>query len=216
MLGSECVCECVSEREHDIHDCHGFPVAYQEAWLNPQNEDYKPLPWLKGISNQELYLRCFLLWSLLDPYFIQLISHTCIINHFFVGHLFPVNERATRTIRNLYVENERVIMISRFNITWIILNSMVFSFFNCFFINSSSMTHLGPFMFQWTVDPKKLFDLKMKMKMQLIEATNNITGTISIFPFLWYQIQFMGYYYFLSLDSFYFDGVEIIKKRSIV
>ena len=29
----------------------------------------------------------------------------------FAGNLFPVNERATRTIRNLYVENERVISV---------------------------------------------------------------------------------------------------------
>ncbi|KAI3975337.1 hypothetical protein MKX01_033577 [Papaver californicum] len=28
----------------------------------------------------------------------------------FSGRLFPVNERATRTIRNLYVENERVVL----------------------------------------------------------------------------------------------------------
>ena len=28
----------------------------------------------------------------------------------FSGRLFPVNERATRTIKNLYVENERVII----------------------------------------------------------------------------------------------------------
>ncbi|XP_020263536.1 phosphatidylserine decarboxylase proenzyme 1, mitochondrial [Asparagus officinalis] len=31
----------------------------------------------------------------------------------FSGRLFPVNERATRTIRNLYVENERVILEGR-------------------------------------------------------------------------------------------------------
>jgi len=29
----------------------------------------------------------------------------------FAGRLFPVNERATRTIRNLHVENERVIIL---------------------------------------------------------------------------------------------------------
>lgn len=31
-------------------------------------------------------------------------------NVVFLGNLFPTNERAVRTIRNLYVENERVII----------------------------------------------------------------------------------------------------------
>ena len=34
------------------------------------------------------------------------------------GNLFPVNERATRTIRNLYVENERVISNLLLTSTW--------------------------------------------------------------------------------------------------
>ncbi|KAF4374721.1 phosphatidylserine decarboxylase proenzyme 1, mitochondrial [Cannabis sativa] len=33
-----------------------------------------------------------------------------LIRRHFSGNLFPVNERATRTIRNLYVENERVVL----------------------------------------------------------------------------------------------------------
>ncbi|XP_038990522.1 phosphatidylserine decarboxylase proenzyme 1, mitochondrial-like [Hibiscus syriacus] len=33
-----------------------------------------------------------------------------LVRRHFSGHLFPVNERATRTIRNLYVENERVVL----------------------------------------------------------------------------------------------------------
>jgi phosphatidylserine decarboxylase len=32
------------------------------------------------------------------------------VRRHFAGRLFPVNERATRTIRNLYVENERVVL----------------------------------------------------------------------------------------------------------
>ncbi|XP_078442687.1 phosphatidylserine decarboxylase 1 [Wolffia australiana] len=32
------------------------------------------------------------------------------VRRHFSGHLFPVNERATRTIRNLHVENERVVL----------------------------------------------------------------------------------------------------------
>ncbi|ESQ55767.1 hypothetical protein EUTSA_v10025592mg [Eutrema salsugineum] len=39
-----------------------------------------------------------------------------LVRRHFAGRLFPVNERATRTIRNLYVENERVnvLLLSRF------------------------------------------------------------------------------------------------------
>ncbi|WCJ25877.1 Phosphatidylserine decarboxylase proenzyme 1 mitochondrial [Euphorbia peplus] len=33
-----------------------------------------------------------------------------LISFLFIGRLYPVNERATRTIRNLYVENERVVL----------------------------------------------------------------------------------------------------------
>ncbi|WJX55063.1 phosphatidylserine decarboxylase 1 [Trifolium repens] len=33
-----------------------------------------------------------------------------LVRRHFSGHLYPVNERATRTIRNLYIENERVIL----------------------------------------------------------------------------------------------------------
>ncbi|CAH2078851.1 unnamed protein product [Thlaspi arvense] len=33
-----------------------------------------------------------------------------LVRRHFAGRLFPVNERATRTIRNLYVENERVVL----------------------------------------------------------------------------------------------------------
>lgn len=33
-----------------------------------------------------------------------------LIRRHFSGHLFPLNERATRTIRNLYIENERVVL----------------------------------------------------------------------------------------------------------
>ncbi|KAF3448312.1 hypothetical protein FNV43_RR09025 [Rhamnella rubrinervis] len=33
-----------------------------------------------------------------------------LVRRHFSGHLFPMNERATRTIRNLYIENERVVL----------------------------------------------------------------------------------------------------------
>lgn len=33
-----------------------------------------------------------------------------LVRRHFSGHLFPVNERAVRTIKNLYVENERVVL----------------------------------------------------------------------------------------------------------
>ena len=59
-----------------------------------------------------------------------------------------MNERAARTIRNLYVENERVIMISRFHITRIVLTSIVSHLHIVFFffsINSSPMTISRPF-----------------------------------------------------------------------
>ncbi|KAF8412971.1 hypothetical protein HHK36_000943 [Tetracentron sinense] len=38
------------------------------------------------------------------------VDWNVLIRRHFSGHLFPLNERATRTIRNLYVENERVVL----------------------------------------------------------------------------------------------------------
>nr|AKM76658.1 mitochondrial phosphatidylserine decarboxylase [Pelargonium exstipulatum] len=41
------------------------------------------------------------------------VDWNVLIRRHFSGHLFPLNERATRTIRNLYVENERVVLEGR-------------------------------------------------------------------------------------------------------
>ncbi|XP_017973771.1 PREDICTED: phosphatidylserine decarboxylase proenzyme 1, mitochondrial [Theobroma cacao] len=38
------------------------------------------------------------------------VDWNVLVRRHFAGHLFPLNERATRTIRNLYVENERVVL----------------------------------------------------------------------------------------------------------
>ncbi|XP_042054619.1 phosphatidylserine decarboxylase proenzyme 1, mitochondrial-like isoform X2 [Salvia splendens] len=38
------------------------------------------------------------------------VDWNLLLRRHFSGHLFPMNERATRTIRNLYVENERVVL----------------------------------------------------------------------------------------------------------
>ncbi|XP_052209153.1 phosphatidylserine decarboxylase proenzyme 1, mitochondrial isoform X2 [Diospyros lotus] len=41
------------------------------------------------------------------------VDWNVLVRRHFSGHLFPMNERATRTIRNLYVENERVVLEGR-------------------------------------------------------------------------------------------------------
>lgn len=38
------------------------------------------------------------------------VDWNVLVRRHFTGHLFPMNERATRTIRNLYAENERVVL----------------------------------------------------------------------------------------------------------
>jgi hypothetical protein len=47
---------------------------------------------------------------------------------FFAGSLFPVNERATRTIPNLYVKNERVNLICHY-----IEHSLKFNIVVCYY-----------------------------------------------------------------------------------
>nr|AKM76651.1 mitochondrial phosphatidylserine decarboxylase [Monsonia marlothii] len=41
------------------------------------------------------------------------VDWNVLVRRHFSGHLFPLNERATRTIKNLYVENERVVLEGR-------------------------------------------------------------------------------------------------------
>ncbi|CAA2978410.1 mitochondrial phosphatidylserine decarboxylase [Olea europaea subsp. europaea] len=38
------------------------------------------------------------------------VDWNVLVRRHFTGHLFPMNERAARTIRNLYIENERVVL----------------------------------------------------------------------------------------------------------
>lgn len=81
------------------------------------------LDWDKRNPNQILGLLfdlILLLWfdfcrKLINILSFVVICVDCGLLFSFAGNLYPVNERATRTIRNLYVENERVIFV---NLQW--------------------------------------------------------------------------------------------------
>ncbi|KAG7542589.1 Phosphatidylserine decarboxylase [Arabidopsis thaliana x Arabidopsis arenosa] len=60
---------------------------------------------MKGLYYCVIYLRPGDYHRIHSP-----VDWNAMVRRHFAGRLFPVNERATRTIRNLYVENERVVL----------------------------------------------------------------------------------------------------------
>lgn len=68
----------------------------------------KPARPMKGLYYCVLYLAPGDYHRIHSP-----VDWNVLVRRHFTGRLFPVNERATRTIRNLYVENERVVLEGR-------------------------------------------------------------------------------------------------------
>lgn len=70
-------------------------------FVNIKEKDKRRGPWKSRYK--KLKFKAENVW--LEYILVQIIMNVV----YFAGNLFPVNERAARTIRNLYVENERVI-----------------------------------------------------------------------------------------------------------
>lgn len=65
-------------------------------------------PPMKGLFYCVIYLRPGDYHRIHSP-----VDWNVLVRRHFSGRLYPVNERATRTIKNLYVENERVVLEGR-------------------------------------------------------------------------------------------------------
>ncbi|KAL8539733.1 hypothetical protein ACS0TY_001372 [Phlomoides rotata] len=85
-------------------------VATQNSWwrislASPKVRDTGSSCPLKGLFYCVIYLKPGDYHQIHSP-----VDWNILVRRHFTGHLFPMNERATRTIRNLYVENERVVL----------------------------------------------------------------------------------------------------------
>ncbi|CAI9095773.1 OLC1v1031786C3 [Oldenlandia corymbosa var. corymbosa] len=84
--------------------------AAQKSYLSvslasPRVRDEEPASSLKGLFYCVIYLKPGDYHRIHSP-----VDWNVHVRRHFSGRLFPVNERAARTIRNLYVENERVVL----------------------------------------------------------------------------------------------------------
>lgn len=84
--------------------------ATQKSWwrisfASPKVRDTESSRPLKGLFYCVIYLKPGDYHRIHSP-----VDWSVLLRRHFTGHLFPMNERATRTIRNLYVENERVVL----------------------------------------------------------------------------------------------------------
>ncbi|GFP81770.1 phosphatidylserine decarboxylase proenzyme 1 mitochondrial [Phtheirospermum japonicum] len=84
--------------------------ATQKSWwrvsfASPKVRDTSSSRPLKGLFYCVIYLKPGDYHRIHSP-----VDWNIFVRRHFTGHLFPVNERATRTIRNMYVENERVVL----------------------------------------------------------------------------------------------------------
>nr|XP_009758386.1 PREDICTED: phosphatidylserine decarboxylase proenzyme 1, mitochondrial-like [Nicotiana sylvestris] len=84
--------------------------ANQKSWwrvslASPKVRDPAPACPLKGLFYCVIYLRPGDYHRIHSP-----VDWNVLGRRHFSGRLFPMNERATRTIRNLYVENERIVL----------------------------------------------------------------------------------------------------------
>lgn len=75
---------------------------------SPKVRDPAPASPMKGLFYCVLYLKPGDYHRIHSP-----VDWNVLVRRHFPGRLYPLNERATRTIRNLYVENERVVLEGR-------------------------------------------------------------------------------------------------------
>ncbi|KAI3792934.1 hypothetical protein L2E82_06827 [Cichorium intybus] len=98
---------------HDDSSCQQENKLSSNSWwrislASPKlRESSSPCP-MKGLFYCVIYLRPGDYHRIHSP-----VDWNVLVRRHFSGRLYPVNERATRTIKNLYVENERVVLEGR-------------------------------------------------------------------------------------------------------
>ncbi|KAL9262735.1 Phosphatidylserine decarboxylase proenzyme 1, mitochondrial-like protein [Drosera capensis] len=114
LLGAKSVLPMVVEQARDKTTANEgtapAKLSKKSSWwsvtlASPQVWDPVPASPMKGLFYCVLYLRPGDYHRIHSP-----VDWNILVRRHFSGRLYPVNERATRTIRNLYVENERVVL----------------------------------------------------------------------------------------------------------
>ncbi|XP_074264776.1 phosphatidylserine decarboxylase proenzyme 1, mitochondrial-like [Silene latifolia] len=113
LLGQNSFLPMVSRRDvdeecSDVGDNHRDQPKkawWRVSFSSPKILDPMPPSPIKGLFYCVLYLSPGDYHRVHSP-----ADWNVLVRRHFAGRLYPVNERATRTIRNLYVENERVVL----------------------------------------------------------------------------------------------------------
>ncbi|CAN1195486.1 Phosphatidylserine decarboxylase proenzyme 1, mitochondrial [Linum perenne] len=99
-----------SEDQSNNHDESSQNSQWRISLSYPKAKDRVRASPRKGLYYCVIYLRPGDYHRIHSP-----VDWNILVRRHFSGRLYPVNERATRTIRNLYVENERVVVEGLWN-----------------------------------------------------------------------------------------------------
>ncbi|XP_021757805.1 phosphatidylserine decarboxylase proenzyme 1, mitochondrial-like isoform X2 [Chenopodium quinoa] len=98
----------VAEKSSEVENVHRDQTKkswWRVSFSSPKFQEPVPASPMKGLFYCVLYLSPGDYHRIHSP-----VDWNVLVRRHFSGRLYPVNERATRTIRNLYVENERVVL----------------------------------------------------------------------------------------------------------
>ncbi|VVA93397.1 unnamed protein product [Arabis nemorensis] len=110
LLGNNSLLPMVPEGKDQSEEEDAVGENNDKSWLrvslaSPKLRESISASPMKGLYYCVIYLRPGEYHRIHSP-----ADWNALVRRHFAGRLFPVNERATRTIRNLYVENERVVL----------------------------------------------------------------------------------------------------------
>lgn len=98
----------VVQKNEEVEDSHKDQIKkswWRVSLSSPKIQDPIPASPMKGLFYCVLYLSPGDYHRVHSP-----VDWNVLVRRHFSGRLFPVNERATKTIRNLYNENERIVL----------------------------------------------------------------------------------------------------------
>ncbi|XP_010677069.2 phosphatidylserine decarboxylase proenzyme 1, mitochondrial [Beta vulgaris subsp. vulgaris] len=98
----------VVQKNGEVEDSHKDQIKkswWRVSLSSPKIQDPIPASPMKGLFYCVLYLSPGDYHRVHSP-----VDWNVLVRRHFSGRLFPVNERATKTIRNLYTENERIVL----------------------------------------------------------------------------------------------------------
>ncbi|CAA7023763.1 unnamed protein product [Microthlaspi erraticum] len=110
LLGTNSLLPMVPEGKGESEEEEAAGAKGDKSWLrvslaSPKLRESVSASPVKGLYYCVIYLRPGDYHRIHSP-----VDWNALVRRHFAGRLFPVNERATRTIKNLYVENERVVL----------------------------------------------------------------------------------------------------------